>query len=114
VLINLLLNSVQAMPTGGTLNVETSSVTRRRPGLEMEAEQVWVLLEITDSGVGIDPEQRDKIFEPFYTSKEGSGGTGLGLAVCHGIVKEHDGFIEVADAPDGGTIFRVYLPAATE
>lgn len=112
VLINLLLNSVQAMPDGGTLTVETGSVTRRRPGLEMEAEAKYVVLEITDNGVGIPADQRDKIFEPFYTSKTGSGGTGLGLAVCHGIVKEHDGWIEVTDAPESGTIFRVYLPAA--
>ena len=53
---------------------------------------------------------RDKIFDPFYTTKEGQGGTGLGLAVCSGIVKEHDGWIDVDDVTSGGTVFRVYLP----
>jgi signal transduction histidine kinase len=70
-----------------------------------------VCVEVTDSGVGIPEELRDKIFEPFFTTKEGRGGTGLGLAVCSGIVKEHDGWIDIDDAPRGGTIFRVFLPA---
>jgi signal transduction histidine kinase len=111
VLLNLLLNAVQAMPDGGLLRIETRAVTRQRPGLELAPEQAFVLLEITDSGVGIPPDIRDKIFEPFYTSKEGQGGTGLGLAVCSGIVKEHDGWMEVHDALGGGTQFRVFLPA---
>ncbi|MGN6110950.1 MAG: ATP-binding protein [Kofleriaceae bacterium] len=110
VLINLLLNAVQAMPDGGTLLTETRVVRRTRPGLETGPEQVFVALIVADSGVGIPAEIRDKIFDPFYTTKEGQGGTGLGLAVCSGIVKEHDGWIDVEDAPGGGTIFRVYLP----
>ncbi|HVV83723.1 MAG TPA: ATP-binding protein [Kofleriaceae bacterium] len=112
VLLNLLLNAVQAMPDGGTLTVETAAVTRQRPGLELSPEQTFVRLEVTDSGVGIPADRRDKIFEPFYTSKDGQGGTGLGLAVCAGIVKEHDGWIEVDDAAEGGAVFRVHLPAA--
>jgi signal transduction histidine kinase len=113
VLLNLLLNAVQAMPDGGVLRVETSAVTRQRPGLELAREQAFVCVEVTDSGTGIPPAIRDKIFEPFYTSKEGQGGTGLGLAVCSGIVKEHDGWIEVHDALGGGTTFRVFLPSGT-
>lgn len=112
VLINLILNAVEAMPDGGLLRIETSEVTRRRPGLELAPEQSTVVVEITDSGPGIPAEARDKIFEPFYTSKSGIGGTGLGLAVVHGIVKEHDGWLEVGDGPSGGTRFRVCLPAA--
>lgn len=112
VLINLLLNAIQAMPDGGRVEVETSAVTRRRPGLEMAPEAEHVRLQITDSGIGIPPDQRDKIFEPFYTSKEDAGGTGLGLSVCYGIVKDHDGWIEIDDARGGGTVFRVFLPAA--
>ena len=112
VLLNLLLNAVQAMPDGGVLTLETAPLTRQRPGLELSPEQTFVRLEITDTGVGIPADRRDKIFEPFYTSKDGQGGTGLGLAVCAGIVKEHDGWIEVADGADGGAVFRVYLPAA--
>jgi signal transduction histidine kinase len=111
VLLNLLPNAVQAMPEGGALRIETSSVTRQRPGLELAPEQGFVCLEVTDSGVGIPPAIRDKIFEPFYTSKEGQGGTGLGLAVCSGIVKEHDGWIEVHDAAGGGTTFLIFLPS---
>ncbi len=113
VLLNLLLNAIQAMPEGGQLRVETSAVTRQRPGLELAREQPFVRVEVADTGVGIPSEMRDKIFEPFVTTKEGKGGTGLGLAVCHGIVKEHDGWIEVDDAAGGGTIFRVFLPAVT-
>ncbi len=111
VLINLMLNAVQAMPEGGSLAVETRAVARTRPGLE-GAEQRFVTFAVIDSGVGIPAEIKDKIFDPFYTTKEGSGGTGLGLAVCSGIVKEHDGWIDIEDAEGGGTVFRVFLPAS--
>jgi signal transduction histidine kinase len=110
VLINLLLNAMQAMPDGGALTIETQPIRRTRPGLETGAEQDFVMLVVSDTGVGIPAAIRDKVFEPFYTTKEGQGGTGLGLAVCSGIVKEHDGWIDVDDAPGGGTVFRVYLP----
>jgi len=70
-----------------------------------------VALSVSDTGVGIPAEIKDKIFDPFYTTKEGQGGTGLGLAVCSGIVKEHDGWIDVEEHEGGGTVFRVYLPA---
>lgn len=109
VLINLLLNAAQAMRDGGTLTVETRAERRTRPGLE--AEQDFVLLSVRDTGIGIPEDIREKIFDPFYTTKEGQGGTGLGLAVCSGIVKEHDGWIEIDDNAGGGTVFRVYLPA---
>jgi signal transduction histidine kinase len=111
VLINLLLNAVQAMPDGGLLAIETRTVSRTRPGLETAAEQRFVRCSVADTGIGIRGDIKDKIFDPFYTTKEGQGGTGLGLAVCSGIVKEHDGWIEVDDGASGGTIFRVYLPA---
>jgi signal transduction histidine kinase len=115
VLLNLLINAIDAMPGGGALRVETSLVTRRRPGLEVAPEQPVVVVEISDTGPGIDEEARDKIFEPFYTTKEGRGGTGLGLSVSHGIIKEHDGWIEVdAGAGGVGTAFRICLPAAQE
>jgi signal transduction histidine kinase len=116
VLLNLLLNAVQAMSDGGAITVETSAAIRQRPGLELAPEQLYVCVEVSDNGPGIPEERREKIFEPFYTSKDGvgagggQGGTGLGLAVCAGIVKEHDGWIEVGDAPGGGARFRVFLP----
>lgn len=115
VFINLLLNAIEAMPGGGQVRVETSQVTRRRPGLEVAPEQAVVVVEVADTGSGIPREQRDRIFEPFYTTKEGRGGTGLGLSVTHGIIKEHDGWIEVDEGPGGqGTVFRVCLPAAAD
>ncbi len=113
VLLNLVLNAVQAMPNGGALEVETLSVLRSRPGLEDAAPQAFVQLEVRDTGPGIAQDLRDKIFDPFFTTKQTSGGTGLGLAVCVGIVKEHDGWIEVADRPGGGAIMRILLPAAS-
>jgi signal transduction histidine kinase len=109
VLINLLLNAVQAMPDGGTLSLETALVRRARPGLEGGPEHDFVAVSISDTGIGIPAEIKDKIFEPFYTTKKGDGGTGLGLAVCSGIVKEHDGWMDLEDRPGGGTVFRVYL-----
>ncbi|HEY5921071.1 MAG TPA: ATP-binding protein [Kofleriaceae bacterium] len=111
VLINLLLNAVQAMPDGGSLAVETRTIKRTRPGLEDGAEHPFVTFSVKDTGIGVPDEIRDKIFDPFYTTKDGQGGTGLGLAVCSGIVKEHDGWIDVETNDGGGTIFRVYLPA---
>jgi signal transduction histidine kinase len=111
VMINLLLNAVQAMPDGGSLAVETKSVRRARPGLEGSSAQAFVEFSVRDTGVGVPDEIRDKIFDPFYTTKDGQGGTGLGLAVCSGIVKEHDGWIDVENNDGGGTVFRVFLPA---
>jgi signal transduction histidine kinase len=111
VMINLLLNAVQAMPDGGSLAVETAIVRRTRPGLEDGAEQRFVSFAVRDTGIGVPEDIRDKIFDPFYTTKEGQGGTGLGLAVCSGIVKEHDGWIDIESNTNGGTIFRVFLPA---
>jgi signal transduction histidine kinase len=112
VCLNLCINALQAMPGGGDLEVSTRSVVRRRPGLETAAPGRFVVLEISDTGVGIPAGDRERIFEPFYSTKHehDGGGTGLGLAVSHGIVKDHDGFIEIDDRPGGGTIFRVYLP----
>jgi signal transduction histidine kinase len=111
VMINLMLNAVQAMPEGGSLAVETRTIKRTRPGLEDGAEQSFVTFSVKDTGIGVPDSIRDKIFDPFYTTKDGQGGTGLGLAVCSGIVKEHDGWIDVENNDGGGTIFRVYLPA---
>ena len=110
VLINLLMNAVQAMPDGGSIVVATDAVRRARPGLD-GPEQPFVMFSVRDTGVGIPPDIRDRIFDPFYTTKEGQGGTGLGLAVVSGIVKEHDGWLDLEDAVGGGTVFRVYLPA---
>ena len=113
VMTNLVLNATEAMSKdGGKLAIETAIVTRRRPGLEVAPEMSTVVVSVSDTGPGIPPEDLDKIFEPFYSSKTREGGTGLGLAVVHGIVKSHDGWVEITDAPGGGTCFSVYFPAA--
>ncbi len=111
VLLNLYMNAIEAMPGGGVLEIRTRRVARRRPGLEVDPERRYVVVEVGDSGVGIGEKDRAKIFEAFYTSKADSGGTGLGLSVAHGIVKDHDGWIEIDDQRTGpGTVFRVFLP----
>ncbi len=98
VVINLLVNAVQAMPGGGTLTVAT-----RTEGNE-------VVLEVADTGLGMDERIRERIFVPFFTTKEVNVGTGLGLAVVHGIVTAHGGSIQVESAPGSGSLFIVRLP----
>jgi signal transduction histidine kinase len=114
VCLNLCLNAIQAMPDGGRLELTTRSLVRRRPGLEAAEPIPVVVLEVADTGVGIPEEDRERIFEPFYSTKTGDdeGGTGLGLSVSHGIVKDHDGWIEIDARPGGGTVFRVFVPAS--
>jgi signal transduction histidine kinase len=113
VCLNLLMNAIHAMPTGGTLRIAVDRVVRRKDGLDLAAPAEYVVLEIVDSGSGIPEAHRDKIFEPFFTTRDEGQGTGLGLAVSNGIVKDHDGWIEVESpggAPGTGAVFRVYLP----
>ncbi|HZI17088.1 MAG TPA: ATP-binding protein [Pyrinomonadaceae bacterium] len=95
-------NGVDAMPGGGTLTLRA-----RRGGVE----EGGVVVEVEDTGVGIAPEIRERIFDPFFTTKEVGRGTGLGLAVCYGIVTEHGGRVAVDSAPGRGTLFAVWLPA---
>jgi two-component system NtrC family sensor kinase len=102
VAVNLLTNAKAAMPNGGRVVVAT----------EVD-EQGRVVLSVTDEGTGIPEHILPKIFEPFFTTKEEGKGTGLGLAVSYGIVKEHEGAIEVETEEGQGATFRVLLPAAT-
>jgi signal transduction histidine kinase len=113
VCLNLLMNAIHAMPTGGRLRVGTERVVRRKGDLDLAAPAEYVRLEISDSGSGIPEAHRDKIFEPFFTTRDEGQGTGLGLAVSNGIVKDHDGWIEVESPAGGGAVFRVYLPTGT-
>jgi signal transduction histidine kinase len=110
VFINLVLNGIQAMATGGTLTVTTRAEIRRKEGLDLAPPQPFAVVEIADTGEGIPDEAQGQIFEPFYSTKPRGEGTGLGLTVVHGIVKDHDGWVEVDRASPRGTIFRVYLP----
>jgi signal transduction histidine kinase len=113
VCLNLITNAIHAMPNGGTLRITTDTVVRRKGGLDLSPPAEYAVLTIADTGRGIPAADRDKIFEPFFTTKDVGQGTGLGLAVSHGIVKDHDGWIEV-DSPDaGGAVFRVFLPCGT-
>jgi signal transduction histidine kinase len=112
VCLNLITNALQAMPTGGRLTVALDRVTRRKEGLALAPPAPYLMLEVSDSGTGIPPSNREKIFEAFFTTKDTGEGTGLGLAVSKGIVKDHDGWIEVDDCPQGGAVFRVFLPVA--
>lgn len=98
VVVNLIVNAVQAMPTGGTLKIQTSSKKNQ------------AVLVVEDSGVGMDDRVRERIFVPFFTTKEVNEGTGLGLAVVHGIVTAHGGSIRVESKPGTGTRFEVCLP----
>jgi signal transduction histidine kinase len=111
VCLNMIMNALHAMPDGGALTVSLRLVTRRKEGLELSPPSPYLMLEISDSGPGIPFADREKIFEAFFTTKESGLGSGLGLAVSKGIVKDHEGWIEVDDAPEGGACFRVFLPA---
>ena len=112
IFLNLLINAIEAMPHGGKLDVSSVASLERRPGLINAPQLPIVQISIKDSGPGIPPEHRKSVFEPFYSTKESQGGTGLGLSVVHGIVKEHDGWAEILDAPEKGATFRVCLPLA--
>lgn len=102
VLLNLIHNALQAMPSGGELCISTTSDTR--------AGRDWVRVSVQDTGVGIPRPDQTRIFEPFYTTKGDQGGTGLGLSVTYGIVTDHAGQIDVESQPGAGSKFSVWLP----
>jgi PAS domain S-box-containing protein len=117
VIVNLVVNARDAMPNGGTLIIQTEylalrgedcqSIRNSRPG-------EFVCLTISDTGHGIPPEMIEKIFDPFFTTKEAGKGTGLGLSVVYGIIKKHNGWINVYSEPGHGTVMKIYLPATKE
>ncbi len=116
VLMNLFLNSRDAMPRGGQLAVETNEewldeeYVKRYPYMKAGR---YSVLSVSDTGIGMDEGTRERIFDPFFTTKGTEKGTGLGLAVVYGIVKQHDGFIHVYSEPGKGATFRVYFPAVS-
>ncbi|WP_460449118.1 cell cycle histidine kinase CckA [Alsobacter sp. SYSU BS001988] len=113
VVVNLAVNARDAMPEGGRLSIRTSNVHATEPvaaGEQVMPAADYVLIEIQDSGTGIPQEIIDKIFQPFFTTKEVGKGTGLGLSMVYGFVKQSGGFIFCDSVVDRGTTFRIYLP----
>jgi len=113
VIVNLAVNARDAMPDGGRLSVRTANVTAEesaRLAYKGMPAAEYVRIDVTDTGTGIPPEIVDKIFEPFFSTKEVGKGTGLGLSTVYGIVKQTGGFVYVDSEPGAGTSFRIFLP----
>ncbi len=117
VLINLATNARDAMPKGGKLTIETGRVVIDEEFMRTYGygkPDAYALIMITDTGIGMDEKTREKIFEPFFTTKEIGKGTGLGLSIVYGIIKQHNGYINVSSRTGEGSTFLIYLPEVRE
>lgn len=116
-LINLAVNARDAMPNGGILSIETENIRLLESECHLPFEALpghYVLLKVTDNGMGMDQEIMSHLFEPFFTTKEKGKGTGLGLATVYGIVCQNEGYIDVISKPEKGAAFRIYIPRNVE
>jgi two-component system NtrC family sensor kinase len=109
-LTNLVMNGLHAMKQPGTLRVRAEEVRATPPADVGGPEGAWVRLDVEDEGEGIAPDVLPHIFEPFYTTKDVGEGTGLGLSVSYGLVRDHGGWIDVRTEPGRGSCFSIYLP----
>jgi PAS domain S-box-containing protein len=112
-ILNICINAKEAMPLGGTLNIQTANDGNLTDDLHQitALHEKYVIIRITDTGEGMSEEVKQRIFEPFYTTKSLLTHTGLGLSTTYSIVKEHNGFITVNSEPDKGSTFTIYIPA---
>jgi CheY-like chemotaxis protein len=112
VMLNLCVNARDAMPSGGKLILATGVVkgAELRGQFQEATENEYLSISVTDTGMGMDESTRGRIFEPFFSTKEPGQGTGLGLSVVYGIVRNHAGFVDVSSEPGRGARFHVYLP----
>ena len=113
ILMNLCSNARDAMPDGGILTIATERADLNELAvgeLGIGKPGSYGLLSVSDTGIGMDERTREKIFDPFYTTKEVGKGTGLGLSIVYGIIKQHGGFVDVVSKPGDGSTFKVYLP----
>ncbi len=113
VIVNLVTNAADAMPKAGTIAIGTCQVSMRGSFIHSHGYGKpgnYACITVSDTGCGLDDETRKRIFEPFFTTKETGKGTGLGLSIVYGIVKQHNGYINVYSEPGRGTTFRIYIP----